>query len=51
LVYKLLAKDRRKTGREIDYIIQHGNSVVPLEVKSEKAGSMKSLHHFCEIWE
>ncbi len=31
---------------EIDYIIQHGNRVVPFEVKSGKAGTMKSLHHF-----
>lgn len=39
---------QRTGGRqgEIDYIIQHGNHVVPLEVKSGKAGSMKSLHHF-----
>ena len=39
---------QRTGGRqgEIDYIIQHGNSVIPLEVKSGKAGSMKSLHHF-----
>jgi len=39
---------QRTGGRqgEIDYIIQHGNSVVPIEVKFGKAGSMKSLHHF-----
>ena len=39
----------QRTGRkqgEIDYIIQHGNRVVPFEVKSGKAGTMKSLHHF-----
>jgi len=39
---------QRTGGRqgEIDYIIQHGNRVVPLEVKSGKAESMKSLHYF-----
>jgi predicted AAA+ superfamily ATPase len=31
---------------EIDYIIQHGNLVVPVEVKSGASGSMKSLHQF-----
>lgn len=31
---------------EIDYVIQHGNRVVPIEIKSGAAGSMKSLHHF-----
>ena len=37
------------TGRrqgEIDYITQHGNRVVPVEVKSGATGSMKSLHRF-----
>ncbi|MGD8210599.1 MAG: hypothetical protein PVF32_12115, partial [Desulfobacterales bacterium] len=37
------------TGRrqgEIDYITQHGNRVVPVEVKSGATGSMKSLHQF-----
>jgi len=40
---------RQRTGGrlgEIDYIIQHGNRVVPVEVKSGSAGSMKSLHQF-----
>jgi predicted AAA+ superfamily ATPase len=31
---------------EIDYIIQHANRVVPVEVKSGAAGSLKSLHMF-----
>ncbi|NCP02407.1 MAG: ATP-binding protein [Deltaproteobacteria bacterium] len=39
---------QRTGGRlgEIDYIIQHGNQIVPVEVKSGAAGSMKSLHQF-----
>lgn len=39
---------QRTGGRlgEIDYILQHGNAIVPLEVKSGAAGSMKSLHQF-----
>ncbi len=40
---------RQRTGGrlgEIDYIIQHGARVVPVEVKSGSAGSMKSLHQF-----
>jgi hypothetical protein len=28
------------------YIIQHQNRIVPVEIKSGKAGSMKSLHQF-----
>ncbi|MBC2704800.1 AAA family ATPase [Desulfobacula sp.] len=39
---------QRTGGRqgETDYIIQHGNCVVPVEIKSGTAGSMKSLHQF-----
>lgn len=39
---------QRTGGRqgEIDYIIQHGARIVPVEVKSGNAGSMKSLHQF-----
>ncbi|MGD8442001.1 MAG: AAA family ATPase [Desulfobacterales bacterium] len=42
-------KNWQATGRrqgEIDYITQHGNRVVPVEVKSGATGSMKSLHQF-----
>jgi predicted AAA+ superfamily ATPase len=31
---------------EIDYIIQHNTSIVPIEIKAGSAGSMKSLHQF-----
>ena len=39
---------QRTGGRqgEIDYILQYGNRVLPLEIKSGKAGNMKSLHQF-----
>ncbi len=39
---------QRTGGRqgEIDYIIHHNNLVVPIEIKSGTAGSMKSLHQF-----
>lgn len=31
---------------EIDYVIQHGNRVIPIEVKAGLTGSLKSLHLF-----
>lgn len=39
---------QRTGGRlgEIDYVLQHGNAIVPVEVKSGAAGRMKSLHQF-----
>lgn len=33
---------------EIDYVIQHQNSIVPIEVKAGKTGTLKSLHQFME---
>ena len=39
---------QRTGGRqgEVDYIIQHGRHIVPVEVKAGSAGAMKSLHAF-----
>lgn len=31
---------------EIDFIIQQGNRIIPVEVKSGASGRMKSLHQF-----
>lgn len=33
---------------EIDYVIQHRNHIVPVEVKAGKAGTLKSLHEFMQ---
>ncbi len=42
---------QRTGGRqgEVDYVFQHRNRVIPLEVKAGTAGSMKSLHLFMQI--
>ncbi len=39
---------QRMAGRqgEIDYVVQHGSQIVPVEVKAGNAGAMKSLHAF-----
>ncbi len=39
---------QRTEGRhgEIDYLIQHGRHIIPVEVKAGSAGAMKSLHAF-----
>ena len=34
------------SSAEIDYVIQHGNKVIPIEVKAGSTGSLKSLHLF-----
>jgi len=39
---------RKKKGAEaeIDYIIQHENQIIPIEVKAGTTGTLKSLHQF-----
>lgn len=34
------------SNAELDYIIQHRNGIIPIEVKSGKSGALKSLHLF-----
>jgi uncharacterized protein len=36
----------KDASAEIDYVIQHGSKVIPIEVKAGKAGALKSLHRF-----
>lgn len=33
---------------EVDYVIQHKDQIVPVEVKAGSPGTLKSLHHFME---
>jgi len=39
-------RESRGSEAEIDYLIQHDASIIPVEVKSGAAGSLKSLHQF-----
>ncbi len=39
-------RDKKGAEAEIDYIIQHENQVIPIEVKAGTTGTLKSLHQF-----
>jgi predicted AAA+ superfamily ATPase len=39
-------REGKNTNAEIDYVIQHENVVVPIEVKAGSTGALKSLHFF-----
>lgn len=41
-------KEARTSQAEVDYIIQIGNKIIPVEVKSGKTGRLKSLNVFFE---
>ena len=40
------AREQAGSAAEIDYILQHGSNIVPIEVKAGSTGSLKSLHIF-----
>ncbi|MFI5343471.1 MAG: ATP-binding protein [Chlamydiales bacterium] len=44
-LYYWLNTDKNGSA-EIDYVMQHGSKVIPIEVKAGKTGTLKSLHLF-----
>ena len=36
------------SNAEVDYVIQHKNQIIPIEVKAGKTGTLKSLHQFMQ---
>jgi hypothetical protein len=43
-------REKQKNNAEIDFLIQSGHFIVPVEVKAGKSGALKSLHLFCGIY-
>ncbi len=39
-------REEKGSSAEVDYVIQYGNHVIPIEVKSGSTGTLKSLHLF-----
>ena len=37
-------REKKCSSAEVDYLIQHNNMIIPIEVKSGSTGSLKSLH-------
>ena len=42
-------RDEEGSNAEIDYIIQHQGSVIPIEVKAGATGKLRSLHYFMAL--
>ena len=42
-------REEKGSSAEIDYIIQHGNQIIPIEVKAGSTGGLKSLHQFMKL--
>jgi len=41
-------REARSSNAEVDYVIQSGEEIIPVEVKAGKTGSLKSLHQFMD---
>lgn len=41
-------REKPQSNAEVDFLIQQGNTLLPIEVKSGKTGTLKSLHVFME---
>ena len=39
-------RESRNSQAEVDYVIQQNEDIVPIEVKANKSGAMKSMHLF-----
>ncbi len=39
-------REGRKSNAEIDFLLESASSIIPVEVKSDASGSLKSLHQF-----
>ncbi len=50
VLYKLnyWTRENKDASAEVDFVWQHKNKVIPIEVKSGKAGKLRSLHQFVD---
>lgn len=39
-------REKKNSAAEVDYVIQHENQIIPVEVKAGTAGSLRSLREF-----
>ena len=41
-------REKSQSGAEVDFLLPHGNQVIPIEVKAGKVGTLRSLHQFID---
>lgn len=42
-------REKNQSSAEVDIVVSHGKFVIPIEIKSGKAGKLKSLHQFMNV--
>lgn len=43
------SREEKNSNAEVDFIVQHHHDIIPIEVKSGKTGSLKSLQQFMHL--
>lgn len=41
-------REKKQSNAEVDFVLAHGNKVIPIEVKSGATGRLRSLHQFID---
>ena len=41
-------REKRQSKAEVDFLVRHGNYVIPVETKAGKSGRLRSLHQFMD---
>ncbi|MGD9108670.1 MAG: AAA family ATPase [Gammaproteobacteria bacterium] len=41
-------REKKQSTAEIDFVVQYNNHIIPIEVKSGKSGTLKSIHQFID---
>lgn len=42
-------REKAQSSSEIDYVLPNGNQLIPIEIKSGKSGTLRSLHTFIDL--
>jgi len=41
-------REKKQSNAEVDFVLPHGNKIIPIEVKSGATGRLRSLHQFVD---
>ena len=41
-------REKKQSNAEVDFVLQHGNKIIPIEVKSGATGRLRSMHQFVD---
>lgn len=48
-VLQFWVREKKESTAEVDYLFQHDGLIIPIEVKSGKEGTLKSLHSYMDL--